>query len=107
MKEEATRYDQVNVRVPVQINDFLNNLVWWTKRINKGEKIPKEQIIQVALELLIGKVVDENIEWSMVKDIESLRKAVGVKLEIVEEVTVQRDASDFYCSKKQVQSGAD
>ena len=46
-----TVYDKVTVRLPLELNDWLDEMVRKTKRSN-GSKIKKEVFIQIALEAL-------------------------------------------------------
>lgn len=60
-------YDQVNVRLPIELNDWLNTIVRQTKRLH-GSKIPKESLIEVAL--LYMRSLD--LEWTEIKSKEDL-----------------------------------
>lgn len=62
-------YDQVNVRLPVDLNDWLNNAVRTTKRLH-GSKIPKEIIIEAAIKAL--KIKAQDTDWSNIKTKEDL-----------------------------------
>lgn len=64
-----TYYDQVNVRLPSELNDWLNTIVRQTKRLH-GSKIPKELIIETLLRFL----KDLEINWTEVKEEEDLLK---------------------------------
>lgn len=60
--------EKVNMRLPLELVDWLDELVKNGKRLH-GQKIPKEIWIQAALELLRSAPVD----WQQVDSIDSLR----------------------------------
>ena len=65
-------YDQVNVRIPADLNDWLNEIVRFTKR-EHGTKIPKEILMEVAVEFLKSK----NLNWSEIKTKEDISKQLS------------------------------
>ena len=65
-------YDQVNVRIPAELNDWLNEIVRFTKR-EHGTKIPKEILMEVAVEFLKSK----NLNWSEIKTKEDISKQLS------------------------------
>ena len=78
--------EAVNLRLPIAINDWLNDLLRNGKR-RHGSKIPKEIWVQAALELFQAMPVDwEGIEdeeqlQNILKNIESSFKNIEIKLE--------------------------
>ncbi len=67
--------DKVTLRIPIELNDWLDSLLKQGKR-KHGQKIPKEIWFQAALELLKSMPVD----WSEIQSIEQMRE----KLKILE-----------------------
>ena len=67
--------EAVNLRLPIELNDWLNDLLKQGKR-KHGSKIPKEVWVQAALELLLAMPVN----WEEIDSEESLR-AVLLTLE--------------------------
>ena len=63
--------EAVNLRLPLELNDWLNELLKIGKR-RHGQKIPKEVWVQAALELFRSLPVD----WASIEDEESLRQAL-------------------------------
>jgi hypothetical protein len=61
--------EKVNLRLPIEINDWLDELVKQGKRVH-GQKIPKELWVQAALELFQSLP----IKWEEVDSIETLKK---------------------------------
>ncbi len=61
--------EKVNLRLPIEINDWLDELVKKGKR-NHGHKIPKEIWVQAALEFFQAMPVD----WFNVATIEALKE---------------------------------
>ena len=61
--------EPVNLRLPLELNDWLNDLLKKGKR-RHGAKIPKEIWVQAALEIFQALPVD----WQEVKDEENLRQ---------------------------------
>ncbi len=61
--------EAVNLRLPIQLNDWLNDLLKQGKR-KHGSKIPKEVWVQAALELLKAMPVN----WEDIDSEESLRE---------------------------------
>ena len=61
--------EAVNLRLPIELNDWLNDLLKQGKR-KHGSKIPKEVWVQAALELLKAMPV----EWEEIDSEESLRE---------------------------------
>jgi hypothetical protein len=59
----------VNLRLPIELNDWLNDLLKKGKR-KHGAKIPKEIWVQAALELFQAMPVN----WEEIEDEESLRE---------------------------------
>lgn len=66
------QYDKVTVRLPIELNDWLDEVIRKTKRTH-GSKIPKEVLIQIALEAFKAK----DIDWSSIKDENDLKKALN------------------------------
>ena len=64
-------YDKVTVRLPLELNDWLDEMVRKTKRSN-GSKIKKEVFIQIALEALKEKEID----WTSIKDEHDLKRVL-------------------------------
>lgn len=60
--------EKVNMRLPLELVDWLDELVKNGKRLH-GQKIPKEIWIQAAVELLLSAPVD----WQQVDSIDSLK----------------------------------
>jgi hypothetical protein len=67
--------DKVTLRIPIELNDWLDSLLKQGKR-KHGQKIPKEIWVQAALELLRSMPVD----WTEVQNLEQMRE----KLKILE-----------------------
>jgi hypothetical protein len=63
--------EKVNLRIPIELNDWLDELVKKGKRAH-GQKIPKEVWLQAALELLRG--IDK--EWEKVGSQDELREKI-------------------------------
>ncbi len=61
--------EAVNLRLPIELNDWLNDLLRQGKR-KHGSKIPKEVWVQAALELLRAMPVN----WEEIDSEESLRE---------------------------------
>ncbi len=61
--------EAVNLRLPIELNDWLNDLLKQGKR-KHGSKIPKEVWVQAALELLKAMPVN----WEEIDSEESLRE---------------------------------
>lgn len=61
--------ESVNLRLPLELNDWLNDLLKKGKR-RHGAKIPKEVWVQAALELF--QILPVN--WEQVKDEDNLRE---------------------------------
>ena len=61
--------DKVTLRIPIELNDWLDSLLKQGKR-KHGQKIPKEIWFQAALELLKSMPVD----WSEIQSIEQMRE---------------------------------
>lgn len=61
--------EAVNLRLPIELNDWLNDLLKQGKR-KHGSKIPKEVWVQAALELLLAMPVN----WEEIDSEESLRE---------------------------------
>jgi hypothetical protein len=66
---EKGEKEAVNLRLPIQLNDWLNDLLKQGKR-RHGSKIPKEVWVQAALELLKAMPVN----WEEIDSEESLRE---------------------------------
>ena len=64
--------ESVNLRLPLELNDWLNDLLKKGKR-RHGAKIPKEIWVQAALEIFQALPVD----WEKVKDEENLRQLLN------------------------------
>ena len=77
IKNEESRFlekgerEAVNLRLPLELNDWLNELLKIGKR-RHGQKIPKEVWVQAALELFRSMPVD----WASIEDEEGLRQAL-------------------------------
>ncbi|NJN48564.1 MAG: hypothetical protein HC805_00510 [Alkalinema sp. RL_2_19] len=69
--EEGRELDKVTLRIPIDLNDWLDDLLKQGKR-KHGQKIPKEIWVQAALELFKAMPVD----WSEVKSIEEMREKI-------------------------------
>jgi hypothetical protein len=65
---EGQDLDKVTLRIPIELNDWLDNLLKQGKR-KHGQKIPKEIWVQAALELFKAMPVD----WSDVQSVEQMR----------------------------------
>lgn len=65
--------EKVNLRLPIELNDWLDDLVKKGKRVH-GQKIPKEVWLQAALELLRG--VDK--DWEKVGSLDDLRDRIKI-----------------------------
>lgn len=63
------QYDKVTVRLPIEQNDWLDDFSKKTKRLH-GSKISKEDLIQIAIEILRI----QNITPAEVSNLASLRK---------------------------------
>jgi hypothetical protein len=81
--------ESVNLRLPIELNDWLNDLLRNGKR-RHGAKIPKEIWLQAALELFRSLPVD----WENVEDEDGLRRFLNnlesrfKNLEIITEETI-------------------
>jgi hypothetical protein len=73
--ETDRELDKVTLRIPIELNDWLDDLLKQGKR-KHGQKIPKEIWVQAALELFKSMPVD----WSEVQSIDEMRE----KLQILE-----------------------
>ena len=73
--QASRELDKITLRIPIELNDWLDSLLKQGKR-KHGQKIPKEIWIQAALELLRSMPVD----WTEVQDLEQMRE----KLKILE-----------------------
>lgn len=73
--QTARELDKITLRIPIELNDWLDSLLKQGKR-KHGQKIPKEIWVQAALELLRSMPVD----WTEVQDLEQMRE----KLKILE-----------------------
>jgi hypothetical protein len=77
LKNQESRFlekgerEAVNLRLPIELNDWLNELLKVGKR-RHGSKIPKEVWVQAALELFKAMPVN----WEEVDSEESLREAL-------------------------------
>lgn len=68
---EKGEREAVNLRLPLELNDWLNELLKVGKR-RHGSKIPKEVWLQAALELFRGMPVN----WEEIDSEESLRETL-------------------------------
>ena len=68
---EKSEKEAVNLRLPIELNDWLNELLKVGKR-RHGSKVPKEVWVQAALELFKAMPVN----WEEVDSEESLRQAL-------------------------------
>jgi hypothetical protein len=66
---EDQELDKVTLRIPIELNDWLDDLLKQGKR-KHGQKVPKEIWVQAALELF--KVMP--VDWSEVQSIEQMRE---------------------------------
>ncbi|MDJ0712912.1 MAG: hypothetical protein QNJ54_01670 [Prochloraceae cyanobacterium] len=64
--------ESVNLRLPLELNDWLNDLLKKGKR-RHGAKIPKEIWVQAALEIFQILPVD----WEQVTDVDDLREILN------------------------------
>ena len=69
---EEVEKENVNLRLPVDLNDWLNDLLRDGKR-KHGRKIPKEVWVQAALELFQAMPVD----WLEIASEEELRESLS------------------------------
>jgi hypothetical protein len=69
---EKGEKEPVNLRLPLELNDWLNDLLKKGKR-KHGSKIPKEIWVQAALELFRSMPVN----WEEIEDEEGLRLALN------------------------------
>lgn len=65
--------DKVTLRIPIELNDWLDSLLKQGKR-KHGQKIPKEVWVQAALELLRSMPVD----WAEVQSIDQMREQLKI-----------------------------
>ena len=65
---EDDEKEKVNIRLSIQINDWLDDLIKQGKRTH-GRKIPKEIWVQAALELFQSLPID----WKSVDSVDSLK----------------------------------
>ncbi|NJM47071.1 MAG: hypothetical protein HC860_13665 [Alkalinema sp. RU_4_3] len=70
---EDQKLDKVTVRIPIELNDWLDDLLKQGKR-KHGQKVPKEIWLQAALELF--KVMP--VDWSEVQSIEQMREKLHI-----------------------------
>lgn len=70
---EDQELDKVTLRIPIELNDWLDDLLKQGKR-KHGQKIPKEIWLQAALELF--KVMP--VDWSEVQSIEQMREKLHI-----------------------------
>lgn len=68
---KASEKEKVNLRLPLELNDWLDDLVKKGKRLH-GHKIPKEIWVQAALELFSSLSHD----WLEVESIEQLQAKI-------------------------------
>ena len=68
---EKGEREAVNLRLPIELNDWLNERLLQGKR-RHGAKIPKEVWVQAALELLLAMPVN----WEEIDSFESLRETL-------------------------------
>lgn len=79
VKKQESRFlekgerEAVNLRLPLELNDWLNELLRQGKR-RHGSKIPKEIWVQAALELFQALPVD----WEEIEDESSLRETLKI-----------------------------
>jgi hypothetical protein len=72
---EGQDLDKVTLRIPIELNDWLDDLLKQGKR-KHGQKIPKEIWVQAALEFFKSVPID----WSEIQSVEQMRE----KLQILE-----------------------
>src|ERR687885_694430 len=70
---EKGEREAVNLRLPIELNDWLNELLKVGKR-RHGSKIPKEVWVQAALELFKAMPVN----WEEIDSFESLRETLFI-----------------------------
>jgi len=68
---EKGEREAVNLRLPIELNDWLNELLKVGKR-RHGSKVPKEVWVQAALELFKAMPVN----WEEIDSFESLRETL-------------------------------
>jgi hypothetical protein len=68
------QYDKVTVRLPIEQNDWLDEFSRKTKRLH-GSKISKEDLVQIALEILKY----QNIDPAEVINLDSLKNILKEK----------------------------
>jgi hypothetical protein len=73
---EGQVLDKVTLRIPIELNDWLDDLLKQGKR-KHGQKIPKEIWVQAALEFFKAAPID----WSEIQSVEQMRE----KLQILED----------------------
>lgn len=66
-----TEKEKVNLRLPLEVNDWLDDLVKQGKRLH-GSKIPKEVWVQAALEFFQAMPID----WEKIDSVETLQAQV-------------------------------
>lgn len=71
---ENTEKEKVNLRLSIEINDWLDDLVKQGKRLH-GSKIPKEIWVQAALEFFKSLPVD----WQTVDSLETLQEKLKIQ----------------------------
>jgi hypothetical protein len=64
--------DKVTLRISIELNDWLDNLLKQGKR-NHGQKIAKEVWVQAALELFKAMPVD----WTEIQSVEQMRERLN------------------------------
>ena len=70
---EKGEREAVNLRLPIELNDWLNELLKVGKR-RHGSKVPKEVWVQAALELFKAMPVN----WEEIDSFESLRETLFI-----------------------------
>jgi hypothetical protein len=70
------KYDKVTVRLPIEQNDWLDEFSRKTKRLH-GSKISKEELVQLALEMLQYQNIDP-AQVTSLDDVKSILKNKGL-----------------------------
>jgi hypothetical protein len=70
---EGQDLDKVTLRIPIELNDWLDDLLKQGKR-KHGQKIPKEIWVQAALEFFKSAPID----WSEIQSVEQMREKLHI-----------------------------
>ncbi len=74
-KEDENKKEQINIRIAPELNEWLNEIVRITKRVNK-KKIKKEIIVETAILLL----KPTELNFFEIKNKENLLKVLGLNV---------------------------